>query len=121
MVPASQLVDAVARVSGVPAAKIMNRSRQKPVVKYRHAIMFVLAHKRKLPPGIIARSLNYERTSVSYGLRQFEELLRAGDHDAVRCYRTAIRCYVRLKQQQKRFNEGVRNALENIDRVQLCG
>lgn len=107
MVPAAKLVDAVSRVSGVPTDKIMNRCRERPVVRCRQGIVYVLHHKRGLSVGVIARSLNYERSSVRYSLDQFAADLRARDPVAQRSYRTAIRCYVKLKQAQQRFNEGV--------------
>lgn len=118
MVSTTSLVDAVARVSCVPAGDLLGKSRFKVVVRQRQALMFVMYRKQRLARQQICHGLNMERTAVEYGIRRFEELLRERDPDAVRNYRTAIRCYVRLKQQQKRYNEGVRNALENHSRVQ---
>ena len=62
------VIAVVAEVTGISPARILSKTKQKPVVRARWLVMAALREFKQEPPHEIARILNMDHTTVAYGL-----------------------------------------------------
>lgn len=62
------VIAVVSEVTGVSAARILSKSRQRPVVRARWLTMAALQEFKREPPEEIAHILGLDRTTVYHGL-----------------------------------------------------
>ena len=83
MTPTELWLRDVSRISKIPVEKLINHCRKRDVVRLRQAVMFVMVHKRKLSTLEVGRQLGgFDHSTVFYGIRALDNLLRRRDPDA---------------------------------------
>lgn len=101
MIHAYPFLRTIERVTRIPPEILWSDKRGKAVARVRQAVMFVLRNKAKYPYTAIARYVGRkDHTTVIFGASAFERYLRKKEPLALRCYKIAIRAYVKHKQQE---------------------
>ena len=103
MVTTPELIRAVSRVAHISEAKLAGKTRLPLVVHHRWAISFVIQNKERLSLAKTWPYLGYnDHSTLVYGHRELIQRMAEGREMAIRAYRTTIRCYVKLKQEERR-------------------
>lgn len=120
-VPLSLLIDEVCRVSRIPRARLVSRSRKRALVRLRQAISFVIRRKttqagKPVSYPMIGQSLGgHDHSTVMHNCTQMLNLLTYKEPQALRAYKIAIRSYVKLAQQEAERRQAIQQAVARVD------
>ena len=104
MISHEQYFREVSLASCMPLVELVNKvpNKSRRATMLRQAMMFVIERELGWSDQRIADALGLERSTVTYGRGVFPRRLQDKDELALRCYRIAIRCWVKLAQAERK-------------------